>query len=229
MSAEVMLQRDIFSGELVDTRTASQRRRDEQADQPQQIEMFSQRDLAQYVPRPMMPLSTDMHLVLVQEDPRTEEEKERDREVAARALMAPMFEERESSSVVHLAPETLESGDEDADEVEAAKEPIVDPEVRRAEARSELELVVKDISQTIAATPEVLRAQSMWLALATIEAQTAGVPKEEVKEILHRLDAASPPQAYSELPVKRVENSIPQPVVVFQAEHSTAHLAMSVF
>ncbi len=229
MSVEVMFQRDIFSGELVDTRTASQRRRDERAEQPQQIEMFSQRDLAQYVPRPMMPLSPDMHLVLVQEDPRTEEEKERDREVAARALMAPMFEAREDSLAVHLAPASLETGDEDADEVETAKEPIVDPEVRRASARSELELVVKDISQTIAATPEVLRAQSMWLALVTIEAQTAGVPKDEIKAMVHRLDAASPPRSYSELPARRVQNSIPQPVVVFQAEHGTAHLPISIF
>ncbi|MCA9905586.1 MAG: hypothetical protein KC547_17145 [Anaerolineae bacterium] len=224
-----MLQRDIFSGELVDTRSASQRRRDKQADQPQQIEMFSQRELAQYVPRTMMPLSADMHLVLVQEDPRTEEEKERDREVAARELMTPMFEEREGPLVVHLAPDCLEASDEDDDEVETAKEPIVDPEVRRASALSELELVVKDISQTIAATPEVLRAQSMWLALATIEAQAAGVPKEEVKEILHRLDAASPPRAYSELPAKPVENSISQPVLVFQAERGIAHLPMTLF
>ncbi|MCA9906354.1 MAG: hypothetical protein KC547_21005, partial [Anaerolineae bacterium] len=94
--------------------------------------------------------------------------------------------------------------------------------------RSELELVVKDISQTIAATPEVLRAQSMWLALATIEAQTAGVPKEAVKEILHRLDTASTPRTYSELPTKCVENIAPQPVVVFQAEHGTAHVPISI-
>ncbi|MCA9904382.1 MAG: hypothetical protein KC547_11030 [Anaerolineae bacterium] len=224
MSVEVMLQRDIFSGELVDTRTASQRRRDERAEQPQQIEMFSQRVLAQYVPRPMMPLSAETRLVLVQEDPRTDEEKEADRERAARALTTPMFAAGDETPTDQ--PVALENND---DEISTASKTEVDPEKQRAEAITELEMVVKDITQTLAATPEVLRAQSMWLALATIEAQTAGVPKEAVVAILRRLDGASPPRPYPELSARRVEHVTPQSVIVFEAEQAAAHLPMSVF
>lgn len=53
---------------------------DRQRDQLQQLEMFSQRDIAQFGvnPRPLLPLSPNTKLLLIPEDPRTEEEVERD-------------------------------------------------------------------------------------------------------------------------------------------------------
>lgn len=85
----------MFSGELVDTRTRRQKKLDKQREQPRQIEMFSQRDVAQFGvnPRPLLPLSPNTKLLLIPEDPRTAEEIERDIQRAAEEQTKPMFDE----------------------------------------------------------------------------------------------------------------------------------------
>lgn len=82
MTKEVPLQFDMFSGELVDNRTRTQKLRDEREQALRQGELFSQREMAQFGvnPRPQIPLSPHTTLVLIGEDPRTPEEKERDRQ-----------------------------------------------------------------------------------------------------------------------------------------------------
>ncbi|MEW6578916.1 MAG: hypothetical protein AB1435_06940, partial [Chloroflexota bacterium] len=79
------LQHDMFSGELVDTRTRRQKKLDREREQPKQMEMFSQRDVAQFGvnAHPLLPLSPNTKLLLIPEDPRTEEEMERDLQRAA--------------------------------------------------------------------------------------------------------------------------------------------------
>ena len=82
MSKEgVPFQIDLFTGEMADTRTQTQKRSDRDREKPQQTELFSQREIAQFGvrARPLLPLSPHTKLVLICEDPRTEEEKERDR------------------------------------------------------------------------------------------------------------------------------------------------------
>ena len=85
----------MFSGELVDTRTRRQKKLDKQREQPRQIEMFSQRDVAQFGvnPRPLLPLSPNTKLLLIPEDPRTAEEIERDIQRAAEERTNPMFDD----------------------------------------------------------------------------------------------------------------------------------------
>lgn len=85
----------MFSGELVDTRTRRQKKRDKEREQPKQTEMFSQRDVAQFGvnARPLLPLSPNTRLLLIPEDPRTEEEIERDIQRAAEERTKPMFDE----------------------------------------------------------------------------------------------------------------------------------------
>jgi hypothetical protein len=77
---ETPLQHDMFSDELVDNRTRRQKRLDRQRDRPQQIEMFSQRELAQFGVRanPKFPITPTTKMELFVQDPRIEEEKERD-------------------------------------------------------------------------------------------------------------------------------------------------------
>jgi len=89
------LQMDMFSGELVDNRTRQQKRQDKAREQPKQIEMFSQREIAQFGvnPRPLMPLSPNTRLLLIPEDPRTEEEIEMGRQQEAEKRTARMFAE----------------------------------------------------------------------------------------------------------------------------------------
>lgn len=75
----IPLQIDLFTGSLVDTGTPTQKKADVERQRPQQIEMFSQRDTAQFgvSARPVMPFSPGK-LVLMSEDLRSEEEIERD-------------------------------------------------------------------------------------------------------------------------------------------------------
>jgi hypothetical protein len=80
MSAEFALQQDMFTDDLVDNRSAKQKAQARVRSQPKQIEMFSQREMAQFGvdAHPKLPLSPKTRLELVIEDPRTDEEKERD-------------------------------------------------------------------------------------------------------------------------------------------------------
>jgi len=96
MSKEgVPLQFDMFSGELVDNRTRRQKKQDKERTQPRQMEMFSSREVAQFGvnPRPLIPLSPNTRLLLIPEDPRTEEEIEHDRQRAAQEQTYQMFDE----------------------------------------------------------------------------------------------------------------------------------------
>jgi hypothetical protein len=93
MPKEVPLQADMFTGELVDNRTRSQKKWAEEQAQPRQAEMFSQRELAQFgvEARPKLPISPKTRIELAMEDRRTEEEKEREllREIAERTYPMP--------------------------------------------------------------------------------------------------------------------------------------------
>lgn len=89
------LQVDMFSGELVDNRSRTQKQRDQERARPQQTEMFAAKEVAQFGvnPRPLISLSEHTRLTLQMEDPRTEEEIERDRQRAALALTYRLFED----------------------------------------------------------------------------------------------------------------------------------------
>lgn len=91
---EMTLQYDMFSGELVDTRSSSQRKRDNEQQTPHQLEMFATREVAQFGvdPRPLIDLSPTTKLTLWSEDPRSEEEIERDRQRAAEAATYKMLD-----------------------------------------------------------------------------------------------------------------------------------------
>lgn len=93
--APTALQYNLFSGELVDNRTAAQKKRDRERALPQQPLLFPARAIAQFGvnPRPLIDLSPHTRLTLWQEDPRTDEERERDRRQAAEALTYSLFEE----------------------------------------------------------------------------------------------------------------------------------------
>jgi hypothetical protein len=92
---ETPLQHDMFSGELVDTRTRKQKQADKQAEQPHQPMMFSQREIAQFgvKARPLFSLSPHMKLPLLSYDPRTEEEIDQDQKRQAQRNTVPLFPE----------------------------------------------------------------------------------------------------------------------------------------
>ena len=76
MPKEVPLQVDMFSGALVDNRTPKQKKKAQQLEQPRQIEIFSQRELAQFGVKahPKLPISPKTRIELAIEDSRSEEE-----------------------------------------------------------------------------------------------------------------------------------------------------------
>ena len=90
---EIPLQQDMFSGALVDTRTAKQKEQDKLRALPQPLEMFPQSDIAQFgvVAHPLLPINDNTRLGLVNEDPRTDAERERDLEREAQRHMAELF------------------------------------------------------------------------------------------------------------------------------------------
>lgn len=87
------LQFNLFTGELEDRRTRKQRQADRQRALPQQVEMFSQRDIAQFGVKanPHIPLSGNVRLILIPEDVRTPEEIEREIQRAAEERTHKMF------------------------------------------------------------------------------------------------------------------------------------------
>ena len=91
MTAEVPLQIDLFTGELKDTRTRRQKR----AGGSRQLELFHPREVTQWMnTRPELPAiarnGKRLRMALEIQDPRTEEEKELDRQREAEALTDPL-------------------------------------------------------------------------------------------------------------------------------------------
>lgn len=95
MERPIPLQADLFTGELVDTRSRDQRRADRDRQQPQQQLLFSQREIAQFGVRanPVMPFSPGK-LKLISEDTRSEDEIEQERLREAQRQTVPMFDDQ---------------------------------------------------------------------------------------------------------------------------------------
>ena len=108
MTPEVPLQGQLFTGELIDTRSRRQKQVDRWLAQPEQSELFAARDVAQFGvnQRPLLPLGSNATLRLVSEDPRTTEEKEREVEQQAHEQTYQLFDENLESGCPSAA-ETL--------------------------------------------------------------------------------------------------------------------------
>jgi hypothetical protein len=89
----------MFTGDLVDTRSRTQKRQDKQRTLPTQLDLLSAREVLQFGVngKPPLPLAEKTRLELVSEDPRTDEEKAHDTQRAAEALnyRLPVDDERD--------------------------------------------------------------------------------------------------------------------------------------
>jgi hypothetical protein len=107
-SREFYHQSDLFSGELVDNRTAKQKRLAQGREMPRQAELFPQRVLAQFgvEAHPKLSLSPQSRLKLEIQDPRSAEEKERDhrRSMADHTYPLPRLSERLDKKVRLVVP-----------------------------------------------------------------------------------------------------------------------------
>ncbi len=183
MSKEgVPLQQDMFSGEWKDSRSRGQKRRDKQHEQPQQNEMFSQRDLAQYVnPHPKMPFYPYERLELVSEDPRTPEEIERDLQRASEAQTFHLFGDHPEFYEQPADTEPV-SGDED----ELGDSPIIaiieqrKPETSKVTIYFDLVRLSEENAETLWIDPHYETAYMTHIATTVLEAQAAGLTQPEI-------------------------------------------------
>jgi hypothetical protein len=95
MSPEISRQYNMFTSEWDDNRTPRQKKLDQERGGLKQMEMFPQREIAQFGvnAHPLMPLSVNTKLALINEDPRMPEEIERALEQAANERTQSMFQE----------------------------------------------------------------------------------------------------------------------------------------
>jgi DNA-directed RNA polymerase specialized sigma24 family protein len=112
------LQLDMFTGELVDNRTRQQKKRDKEREAPQQMLMFSQREIAQFGvnPHPKISLSPHTSLRLIRPDYRSPTQIEADRERQALKLNHKLFTE-----------ETPATPDQQPDPLPASPYPLLPP------------------------------------------------------------------------------------------------------
>lgn len=94
MSTEIHLQIDLFSGDLVDNRSESQKRLDRERKKPQQNLLFDVRDEVDLRrnARPWLATTPEPVLELQVQDVRTDEEREMDLMHEAEKLTKPLFE-----------------------------------------------------------------------------------------------------------------------------------------
>jgi hypothetical protein len=91
------LQFDLFSGELVDTRSDYQKKKDRERTAPQQIQMFKTTEMVQFGAKPKsayrewLDQATAPPLMLEMQETRTPEEIELDRLREAQRQMQPLF------------------------------------------------------------------------------------------------------------------------------------------
>jgi hypothetical protein len=217
MSLEMWLQREMFTGELVDNRTAAQKKADREQQIPVQCEMFSIHDTVQIGAclRPWLFQTPKSPLVLVGEDPRTEEEIEHDLMREAERLTNPMFAEQpaapeatqtpEAQDDVFTptgAPETAASPPDDEDEEPA--EPLAPPVSKHA-AYLALVNAAEERATTLSHTPTTELAETIAMSAAKLNAQLAGLTGDEIaaaltigdfrgraKPIIEKAEQASP-------------------------------------
>lgn len=173
----------MFSGEWKDVRSRTQKQLDHERELPQQQEMFSQSEFAQYVnPHPRMPFYPDEELELIIQDPRTDEEIESDRLEAELAAISPMFPEKSdlyggASSIGHeLFAEGIEIDEqEDIAAAELGAEP---PKI---DLYLELVQLCEEQAETLWITPTYGERYTAQIATTVLLAKEAGLTNEEIQ------------------------------------------------
>ncbi len=177
------LQFDLFSGELVDNRTRTQKRRDKQREQPQQSELFAQSELAQFgiSAHPRMSYNAATPLELSLQDVRTDEEKERDLQRAAEAATFHLFE---NDTPIQPVDGMIDADNQDDDDEPAYFRPDSLPKMDKMTAYLGLVNVAQEHSSTTWIDPQYSGAFLAEIGLAMTAAREAGLMEEEITAAL---------------------------------------------
>lgn len=179
MSVEAPLQFQMFSGELVDNRTSTQRRADRERNVPKQKEMFPIRETVQIGVnlRPWLSEAPKPSLVLASEDPRSEEEIERDLMREAEALTVSLF-----TDVVQQdgedKPEDVDPDNENRHE--PPEKPVDGGEVTKLSAYRALVMLVREQAVTLWVDSAYRQRYYNQLPLTIQDAQGAGLTATEI-------------------------------------------------
>jgi hypothetical protein len=179
MEREVPLQKDMFSGELVDNRTRQQRQNDKKLERPTQTEMFRHGEIAQFGVRahPQFSLSSTTKLVLVSEDPRTEEEKERDLQHEAEKLTYALFDASGENTQEGTVDDEQKIEVDDAEDTETV---VYLSEESKLTIYLELVQLSEERTATLWIDPRYEGAYDTQIGLRVADAQRAGLSDEEI-------------------------------------------------
>lgn len=179
MSVEAPLQFHMFSGELVDNRTSTQRRADREHNVPKQKEMFSIQETVQIGVnlRPWLSEAPKPSLVLVSEDPRSEEQIECDLMREAEALTVSLF----TDVVQQDGEDKPEDVDPDNENSHEPPEKAVDGEaVTKFSAYRALVTLVREQAVTLWVDSAYRQRYYNQLPLTIQDAQGAGLTATEI-------------------------------------------------
>lgn len=212
---DVPLQHDMFSGALVDTRTYAQKQVDKILNRPKQLEMFRQKDLAQFgvSAHPVMDVSPG-RLVLISEDPRTDEEKEEAIRQEAKARTRKMFELSVNESSQAKPAETAE----DIQSASGTADSVLPTDANKADdpkltAYLELVQVVHEQLTTIWVAEDYRNRFFSQVPLAVLNAQGAGLTTSEIMTALQVGQFLELPKIQSPKTTSGDEN-VPQRVAI---------------
>jgi hypothetical protein len=189
MSKEgLLLQRDMFTGRLVDNRSAYRKRQDKALGLPRQMGMFPLKETLQFgvqarpwlndLPRPQM--------VLQQQDVRTDEEKERDLLREAEDQTADLFADSYGTVAPVIDPETPSTVIEPISPVESIENSPPD----NTEAYLELVQIVKEQALTLWIDETYRKQFYSQLPVAILNAHAAGMTASEITVAMQEGDAA---------------------------------------
>ena len=194
------LQRDLFTGQLVDNRSPHRKRLDAEQCRPQQMTLISLKETVQpgISARPWLKNLPRPKLELVREDIRTEEEKERDLMREAEALTGSLF----GAMLADLTAEykeveaiTDESADPD-DELTEDNDVMIDAaapekvEASKPDMYANLVQIVKECATTVWIDANYRQRFYNQLPQTILEAQAAGLTVAEIAAALQEGDLA---------------------------------------
>lgn len=196
----VPLQHDMFSGELVDTRSSAQKKKDRVQSNPQQTQMFTTPEMVQFGRQPRSMYREWLNeaaappLILQMIETRTPEEIERDTQREIEDQTYHLFSDQPELYEVP-APTEVASGIDDEiedDSVLTGIEPKK-PETSKLTIYLDLVRLSEENAQTIWIAPPYESAYMTQIAATVLEAQASGLTEPEITAALqigqHRGDA----------------------------------------
>lgn len=181
------LQFDLFSGELVDTRSDAQKKKDRERTTPQQMQMFKTPEMVQFgsrtksVYRDWLDNSTAPPLVLQMIETRTPEEIERATQREIEAQTHRLFSDHPELYEQSADTEPM-NGDEDELEDIPATSDVSErkPETSKEAIYFDLVRLSEENAETIWIAPPYENAYMIQIAAAVLEAHTAGLTQPEI-------------------------------------------------